>query len=513
MSHKTLLFLGADHFLAYRWKSGVLSEAQRFADTVEDREKFAAFLQQHRDPVYLLADLIEEDFRHESVPHLRGRERSELLQRKFEQYYRNTPFRQALPLQRQKEGRRDDDILFSALTNPSLITPWMTMMLAHAIPVAGIYSVPNISAPLVKDISSQHLLLLSWEKHAGLRQTYFDNKLLRFSRLTPMSGGKTFSEAVAMEAARTQQYLKSLSLLPFGQVLEVHVICHADDKAELASRLRDNVDMHYIYLDIKQMGKRIGYKGDMEESDATPLFLHLLATKPARSHYAAAEHTHFFQLRQLRHGMLWLSGLVALTSLLWGAGSLYEGRSLLEESGAFKLQADRLAQQTQSITQGFPNTLASASDMKAAVLVSRKLAAHGPVPLAIIGGIGTALDEFPRIRVNKLSWQTSTGPSGTAPDTLGPRAISPPPPPTGIPQDVPAQVILLNGELMDFGVDYREALAYLDRFQQALVQRGYSVMALSLPLDISPTGSIAPSDGADTKPAQFSLKMVWRPDL
>ena len=513
MSRKTLLFLGADHFLAYSWENGVLSEAQRFADTAEDKGNFAAFLQQHRDLVYLLTDMIEEDFRHESVPHLRGRERNELLQRKFEQYYRNTPFRQALSLQRQKEGRRDDDILFSALTNPSLIAPWMTVMHAHAIPVVGIYSVPNISAPLIKDVPGRHLLLLSWEKHAGLRQTYFDNKLLRFSRLTPMSSGKTFSEAVAIEAARTQQYLKSLSLLPFGQALEVHVICHADDMGVLAAHLHDNVDMHYIYLDIKQMGQRIGYKGDLDESDATPLFLHLLATQPTRSHYASAEHTHFFRLRQLRQGMQWLSGLIAPLCLLWGVASLYEGRALLEDSKAFKLQADKLAHQTQLITQSFPSTLANASDMKSAVLVSRKLAAYAPAPQTIIGGISTALDAFPRIRLNKLSWQTSTGPNGTAPDTLDPRALLPAPPPGGIAQDVPAQVILLNGELMDFGIDYREALAYLDHFQQALVQRGYSVMALNLPLDISPTGSIAPSDSTDTKPAQFSLKIVWRVGL
>ena len=66
MSRKTLLFLGADHFLAYSWENGVLSEAQRFADTAEDKGNFAAFLQQHRDLVYLLTDMIEEDFRHES---------------------------------------------------------------------------------------------------------------------------------------------------------------------------------------------------------------------------------------------------------------------------------------------------------------------------------------------------------------------------------------------------------------------------------------------------------------
>ena len=124
MSDKTLLFISANHFHAYTWKKGVLSESLRFNDNPGGREQFAAFLHSHKNPTYLLTDFIEEDFRYEIVPHLRGGERSALLQRKFEQYYRNTPFRQALVLHRQEDGRRDDEILFTALTNPALILPW-----------------------------------------------------------------------------------------------------------------------------------------------------------------------------------------------------------------------------------------------------------------------------------------------------------------------------------------------------------------------------------------------------
>ncbi len=499
MSSKTLLFRSADYFHAYTWKDGALSGEQRFADNPEGKEQFAIFLQNHRDPAYLLTDLIEEDFRHETVPHLRGGERTELIQRKFEQYYRNTPFRQALPLQRRKDGRRDDDMLFSGLTNPALISPWLSVMLAHSMPVAGIYSVPNISAPLVKDIPSSHLLLLSWEKHAGLRQTYFDAKLLRFSRLTPISDGNSFGEAVAKEAARTQQYLKSLSLLPPGQTLNVHIICHADDRRELEARLNNDTDMHYAYLDIQELGQRIKSKTGYADSDATPLFLHLLAIKPSRSHYAAAEHTHFFQLLQLRRRLHWLSAALAVSCLLWSVSSILEGRVLNDESESRMAQAHKLSQQAQQIIQGFPNTLAPATDMKTAVLLMRKLDNYSPPPQMILKGLSTTLDAFPRIRVDKLSWQTSA-----APDTVTSSSAA---------TNSPAQVITLSGELTEFAADdYRNSLNYLERFQQALTQRGYGVTALTLPLDISPKGSIATGVGDDiTKPAQLSLKIIWRP--
>ena len=509
MSRKTLIFLGANSFHACTWKDGVLSGAQRFADNPDGKEQFAAFLQTHRDPAYLLTDLIEEDFRYETVPHLRGSEHNELIQRKFEQFYRNTPFREVMLLQRQKEGRRDDEMLFSALTNPALILPWLNTMLAHNIPVVGIYSIPNISAPLIKHIPSNNLLLLSWEKHAGLRQTYFDAKLMHFSRLTPRSAGGSFSEAVATESVRTQQYLKSLSLLPPVQALNVHIICHANDKPGLQALLNDDTDINYVYIDIQELGQRIKSKTDYADSDATPLFLHLLATRPPRSNYAAAEHTHFFQLLQIRRSLLWLSGVLAAACLLWSSANMLEGYWLNDESESLKEQASKLSQQTQQITSGFSNTLASATDMKTAVLLARKLENYSPAPQKILDGLGKTLDVFPHIRIKKLSWQMNAAPDAVTPATVTSTTAQQ----AGTAANYPAQVILLSGELTEFAAnDYRNMLDYLERFQQALKQHDYSVTALTLPLDISPKGSIAASVGEDnTKPAQFSLKLVWRP--
>src|SRR5450631_1569741 len=170
LSKKTLLFLSADHFQAYIWDKGILSDSQYFNNDANGRDQFSGYLKLHRNPAYLLVDVIEEDFRQETVPHLVGKNRRDLIGRKFEQYYRNTLFRQAKVLRRQEDGRRDDEMLFSALTNPQRISPWLDTLLTNSIPLIGIHSLPNISLPLLKNIDSEHVLLVSWEKHAGLRQ-------------------------------------------------------------------------------------------------------------------------------------------------------------------------------------------------------------------------------------------------------------------------------------------------------------------------------------------------------
>ena len=102
-----------------------------------------------------------------------------------------------------------------------------------------------------------------------------------------------------------------------------------------------------------------------------------------------------------------------------------------------------------------------------------------------------ALDKFTQINVNKLSWHTSSADAAPSP--------------------YPAEVITFDGSLAGFASDYRSALNYLDRFQQALTLRGYTVTVIKAPLDISSKGSISGDiQKSDGNPEQFTLKIIWR---
>ena len=488
---KTLLFLSAESFQATIWHGGTLSASQYFSNDANGRGYFSTFLKQHPYPAYLLADVIEEDFRMETVPHLIGSARKNLRERKFEQFYRNTPFRQATLLHRQEEGRRDDEMLFSALTNPQRISPWLDAVLANRIPLVGIYSLPNISTPLLKDIPSDHVLLLSWEKDAGLRQTYFHNKRLHFSRLIPINTNSTFSESVATETPRTQQYLKSLSLPPPGEVLDVYIICDANDRSALQSRLETSSELRYTYLDIRELGKRIKTKHNYSDSDATPLFLHLLANKPPNSHYADSTHTHYYLLWQLRRLLFGLAATAITASALWSGMAFWQGQNYVDDTEPLNTQTEHIKQQMQQIQHSFANSTVPAADMKTAVLLTRKLNEYAPPAEEFLQGLTLVLDKFPQIKVDKLAWKVSAADAA--------------------PSVYPAQVITFEGSLTDFGSDIRQALGYVDRFQQALTQRGYTVVEQKLPLDISSKGSISgEARKNDGNSAQFTLKIIWR---
>ena len=492
---KLLLFLSADQLHAQIMAHGEIAVQHEFSNSPDGQANFAEFLKTAKYPAYMLVDLIEEDFRQETIPHLIGRSRSALLERKYEQFYRGTPFRQATLLQRQKTARRDDDMLFSALTNPALVKPWLDIMLERQTPLAAIYSVPQISAPLVKDHPSNHLLLISWEKSAGLRQTYFSDHRLQISRLTPIHAGLTFQTAVVSELTRTYQYLKSLSLLPPGQTLDVRLLGHSQDLIELQQELPRSADMHYDFADLADLARQhnIGYR--FADSDATQIFLHQLATHPPQTHYANASHTHYFALWQLRHALNLASGTLLFGVLLWGIANLWQNSNNTAEAASLNALAQRTLGETQKITRAFPSTHAPAADMKTGVSVLHRLDRYTPTPGSILRPISAVLDRHPQIELDELAWQMDA----TEPVTPNTSA------------DTPAQVITLKGRLAGFASDYRAALNYLEGFQHDLAAQGYQVTILSRPLDVSPGGSIADQREMQTNMLSFSLKTVWRP--
>jgi len=497
MKHALLLFLSADRLHAQVMSAGKISLSRNFIDTAEGRSDFSAFLKSVKCKAYLLTDLIEEDFRHEVVPHLSGKSRSALFQRKFDQFYRGTPFHQATLLQRQTTGRRDDEILFSALTNPSLITPWLDIMLAMKTPLVGIFSVPQISSPLVKDHPSKHLLLISWEKFSGLRQSYFSDHRLQISRLTPLSEEQSFITAVIKELSRTYVYLKSLSLLPAGQTLDVRILCHSNDINALKSQLPQNDDMRYDFADIVSVGNIHKIDHQFTDSDASQIFLHQLISSKLKSDYANDQHKHFYNLWIFRRALNWGSGGLLLISIFLALANVIQNSGNDEETLLLESQADRIMQEVEMLTQNLPKTEVLPIDMKSAVTVMGKLDQYQPSSITQLHNVSTSLNLFPKIQLSNIDWLTDSN-EPIADNTNA---------------EFPAQVITLRGNLKGFNGNYRDALTYLERFQIDIGKRGYQVEVLSKPLDISSSASLANQRDTNENPLRFTLKLAWRPAL
>ena len=82
-------------------------------------------------PTYLITDLTEEDFRLDTIPHVGTRDREAMVARKLTQIFRNTPYRYAAMQGRESEGRRDDRVIYTAITNAEVLRPWVEAIERH----------------------------------------------------------------------------------------------------------------------------------------------------------------------------------------------------------------------------------------------------------------------------------------------------------------------------------------------------------------------------------------------
>lgn len=539
---RQLLYLTNDQLTAYQWEKGSPSAGRSFPNDETGWDAFSRHLAGSQDtPTYLLADLIEEDFQLDSLPHVLGRSRRALVQRRLGQLYRDTPYRQAIQQGRAEHGRKDDQMLFSALTNAGLLKPWLGAILEQKVPLTGIYSPALLSATLIKKLglaydsarasarsgfesggASDNLLLVTHQS-SGLRQSFFQGSALKFSRLTPLADHNpdTVADTTARETANTQQFLASARLLPRGETLDVVILAHGEGLLRLQSACQDTPAMAHRFFDLANAGALLGLKNPGSISLCDPLFLSLLGHAAPASHYAQAEQTRSFSLWQVRLVLYILSAGVVAGALLSAGANGLEALQHYRQSRQMTVETSVAQSQYQAVVQSLPHTAASPQDMKAAVNIEQMVSRNAPDPAQLLGIVSRALDTLPQIRIDQLHWHVSAK-TETADDSADSQQPRPAPgveePPAaamiGIPEK-PNQILLIEGEIDSLRQDYRTALESLRLFAAELGKnKQLRVEITRSPLDIKPTVKLTGNAGAEetgTK-SRFILKLTWRPE-
>ena len=237
-------------------------------------------------PTHIFTDLAEEDFRLDTIPHVGKRDREAILNRKLAQIFRNTPYRHALLQGREAEGRRDDRVIYTAITNPEVLRPWLEIIERLKVPLAGIHSAAVFSSVLLEelDLLFPHTLLVTFTPGDAMRQTYFRDREIKFSRLTPidLEEGQTLGTMIAEETTRTWQYLDSLRHFAPDDRLEVCILLHPNDRPAIEPALRDFAQLQYRLLDIEQVAQKLGLKPPPLDSTAEEVMVHLFLLRKAR---------------------------------------------------------------------------------------------------------------------------------------------------------------------------------------------------------------------------------------
>ncbi|NHZ39616.1 hypothetical protein [Massilia aquatica] len=509
-----------DRLCAFDWRAGVLTPGPCFCADRDGMDAFARFVDGATGArAYLVADLVEEDFARCLLPHVRGRAGRNLVERRLSHAYRDTPLRHADIQDRDSEGRHDDHVLFSALTNAAMVQPWVALMEQNQVPLAGLYSAAHLSAQLVRrmGIAQDHLLLIA-EEGGGLRQSYFQGPYLKFSRLTVLAAHDDVVEATASETAKMQQFLTSTRLLGRGEMLHVVVLSPVERVPALEQRCEDDPELAFHFIDIDSACARLKLAGDVDTAEQ--LLLGLLGRDAPDSQYPPGAAGRFYQLWRARLALNCASGAIAFAGALWLLGSAWGGVRDGQEATRLSAEAAQLDARYRAIMASLPPTPARSANMKAAVQLDALLAATAPAPAPLVALVSRSLERAPAIRLLALDWQVQQ-PLVAQPGQDGglfkqsDGAIEPiPASVVGLP-GAPVQVLRIDGEVAFGPSDYRAILDSVNQFALDMARNpGVAVHIVEAPVDVRQnvklSGKTDSGDAASARP-RFVINVTWKP--
>src|SRR4051812_17274705 len=513
MAAKLLLCVSNDHVTAAVWRRHRLTACTRFNNNENGWAAFSNFLHGMRAmPVHIAVDTVDEDFRFETLPHARGRDRAEMVGRKLRQLYRATPYFSSELQERDSGKRRDDRYLFAALMNPDLLAPWLRALEAASLPVSGIYPLALVSVYLIEHLKlKQPNLLIISKNSAGLRQTFFKDLKFRISRLTPLLATTEIADQhYADEVGNTRMYLDALNVTHVDDSLEIVILDQDGTLAGLPGAVtRGRPNMHCQYLDVDFIRLRFGIGGTDLKNSTDILHLVLLGEKAPALNLAPRQLTRVYKRFATGRGVLAASAAILTGAVIWSGVNLYRVMQINEEASSLERETREYQARYQQVTEQFPEAPTTTESLRNTVEIAEEIRAGLRTPEAMFALVSHALDASPQIQLSHLAWHYG-GRSAVA--ESGPAAVD-----ARTRSDSRAlfQSAIVKGEVSPFDGDYKAAMGLISAFagQLANDNRVAEVRALRLPLNASSDVGLAGStnDKNNKGRAEFELAIVFGP--
>ncbi len=518
-SNRRALLLSAHKAAVYQWQRGRLGKAYLFDVTEDGRQHFVRYLSETAPaPFYLLLDVFEEEFRSETIPHVFGSDRAALIKRRQERLFSGTPYCHYELQGREGHGRRDDRILFSAVTNAGLISPWVELLHRHKIPLAGIHSIPLFGGAILKLIpaASANSLVVSLQSVSGLRQSFYQNTHLKFSRLVrmPRYGTAPYAPYIAAEAEKIRRYINSLRLTGENAALDVYFLAAGELLEELKQAHTETEAVHYHAVDLHALADPSYSAKARSTPFSDQFFVHNLLQQAPANRYARPADTRYFAMRRLRHIMLATALVVTVGSAIWSGLNLLSGLSYQQSSRSAQDKARFYQARDKIARERLPQTPVEPADLRRAVQLAAALREYKTTPLETVSLISKGLARFPEIILSDMQWAWSVNPNvplSPGGNTAGVQAAATHGDAAPDETDYRLyQVSMVTAYVEPFDGDFRAAIALINEFAASLRgdESAYAVRILSLPLDISPASSLHGDVGATTESASFTMRIV-----
>ncbi len=494
------------------WEDGCLTQRARYRPVDPDYAAFTKFLREHRKvPFIVVADCIEEDFRNEMVAHVTGADRKALLTRKMNHAFRNTVYRTARIVGREREGRKDDKALFTALTKPELVDPWLSRILDMKIPIKTLTSaayVMELFAESLKIAKEDHLLLVNQEPGTGLRQTYLQKGRVIFSRLTAIgsSDGTTFEEMLLGQCEQTRKYLERIKQLPYDILLNVRVYT---PEPMTESHERQQELLRFSYFAVNELKPlEIDLQGEAPGVIAYTLALSL-AHKGVPNIYAPMQTRRYLYISHVTQALYTATAMALVATLGVSAPGLLAIFNNWETEGNITFKTQPLLREYEVLRERFPETPIPSNKMELIVSTHDNILRQVFWIPDTLQQISIALAASPFLSLARIEWELVEVPLSEEEQAQFAGLVEP--------DEVIFQravlssrttlVTTLEGRVQS-NASHREAREQVLTFTKALDDLPeLTVMPVVLPMDPGESGAVATTLDGELVRAEFTLEL------
>lgn len=495
MIRRLIILLNARQASVLDGRPGNMHWLGDFAATEAGLAAFQRLLLQHSSrPVRLVLDSVDEDYRLEVLPHVTGAARTEMLARKLRQVFRNAAFTGAWRQSRENEGRRDDRYLLAALTDSEWLKPWLGAIENAQAPLEGVTLLSLACQSLLKQlrIREPHTLL-AYQMASGLRLSYYQDGLLRFSRLL---AGETQTQSpgwAADEISKTQLYLMGQRMLPREARLQVLLLDPSGRLVGAQAPLNADPAFNARMLDLPTLARALRMPDEFLSSTPEIAPLAALAGEALLLDLAPPTLTQRYTEFRWRRGIHLSALAVAVAGILFTGVQWLHTLELRDQTRQIQSEQQQTEARYRAITHTFPPSPVGAEQLGETIQLAAHLENPRPDPHHALTLVSRVLASQPAVMLKKISWQDRLF---ATPGVADERQVN------------------LEAELSPFDGNYRAAMQDIENFMTQLrAEPGVIQVTLSSsPVNTQSSAALSGNtlNGTESPHARFSLELRYR---
>ena len=412
-----VFYFSGHRLTVFHWQRKQFHGACSFEPDEEGQRKFKHYLETSlKSPARLLLDVIEEDFRTETAPHVFGKDKKAVIGRLLDRYYRSSKqYVYSEVIGRDKVGRKDNKVLIGGITNPGLIDIWKDIIDECQIPLIGIWSLPLVSKTILPLLAEKHsaVLLVSQQVNSNLRQTFFrDGKMLSSRQSVINQDAEDISNIgnfAAPEVSRTITFLRNQKLIKSEEIVHIHILGSDEQINSLESEFKaDELNQINIHK-LSDLQAKAGLQG-LSGKFADGLFTWLCTGRLGyQANYGETKDYSQYYFVLASKALKTVSVLILLSALLMTESNL---SSAIEHKRSIELlgeQADEYQKIYKKRFKGYETVFEHARSMNAAVDMADRITQHGKTsPLDFMIELSEVLSNsgLGNVEIDKIEWKT-----------------------------------------------------------------------------------------------------------